>query len=89
MYMYLYKHGIAKRNKPVMIHALVDLAALIRPLLKTSFNLGLRTKLLAPPVTEITKFGISKSHLSNINFSISWTSVSWDRRTYYSINIMV
>ena len=89
MYMYLHKHEIAKRIKPVMIHALVDLAALIRPLLNTSFNLGLRTKLLAPPVTEITKFGISKFHLSNINVSISWTSVSWDRRTYYSINMIV
>lgn len=72
-----------KRHKPVIIQALVDLAALIRPLLNTSFNLGLRTKLLAPPVTEITRLGISRFHLSSINFRMSWTSVSCDTRTYY------
>ena len=72
-----------KRYKPVIIQALVDLAALIRPLLNTSFNLGLRTKLLAPPVTEITRLGISRFHLSSINFRMSWTSVSCDTRTYY------
>lgn len=72
-----------KRHKPVIIQALVDLAALIRPLLNTSFNLGLRTKLLAPPVTEITRLGISRFHLSSINFRMSWTSVSCETRTYY------
>ena len=72
-----------KRHKPVIIQALVDLAALIRPLRNTSFNLGLRTKLLAPPVTEITRLGISRFHLSSINFRMSWTSVSCDTRTYY------
>lgn len=73
---------LTRSCKPVIIQALVDLAALIRPLLNTSFNLGLRTKLLAPPVTEMTKFGISKFHLSSINFKMSCTSVSWDTRTY-------
>lgn len=51
----------------------------------TSFSFGLSTKLLAPPVTEMIKFGASSRHLSKSSRKISLGFVSWDTRTNWKI----
>ena len=76
------QHSTALPPSPVIIHAPVLLAAFMRPLLNTSFSRGLSTKLLAPPVTEITRFGISRLHLFSIKSKILLAFVSCESRMY-------
>lgn len=70
-------------NLPVMIQALVVTAHLIKPLVNASFSFGFNWKLLAPPVTDMTRFGMSNSQVSMSSLISLDASVSCDIRMYY------
>ena len=72
-----------ERAAPVMIHAPVESATLTKPLLNASFSLGLKLKLFAPPVTDMTKLGTCNFHFSVIKRRISVEAVSSVTRMYY------
>ena len=60
----------------------VVVAALIRPLLKTALSRGLRSNLCAPPVTEISRFGMGSRQCSVNNVQTNSRSVVGHSRIY-------
>ena len=67
----------------VPFHSLpVLLAAFMRPRLNISLSRGFMEKFLAPPVTEMRRFGFSRPQCSIMSDSIVSMDVSWSTLTY-------
>ena len=71
-----YNH-LFKRLKRIKIIIPVLKAALTKPFLNASFNLGFIEKFKAPPVTDIKSFGASNFQQENNNLIILSMDVLW------------
>lgn len=75
---YLYIHQHSEILLPVLR------AAFMRPLRKTSLSLAFMVKFLAPPVTEMSRFGFSMAQADVSRSSMVSILVSTSTRTYWN-----